>query len=453
MSHPLSHRLSRRLSRRQALTPDRPPKSIARLPGSPTVEELDNGLAVCLLRNPQAPLVTTALGYRAGTRDEVSGHGGTAHFLEHMMFKGSAGYRPGEIDRRTQNLGGDNNAFTSHDRTVYYFNFAADRWAEALAIEADRMAGLTLDPREVDSERQVILEEIAMYEADPWDSLDQRVQARLFGDHPYGRPVLGTAPELRATGSEELAAFHGRFYRPDNAVLVVAGDVNRGALEVVREHFGALPAGAAGRPDHPRPRYPRELLRVTRRYGEVPRLLLALPAPAASDPAFPLLQLLVSLLARGRSSRLHRALVDEGQLCSMVAADVLENTEPGALFIGLELLPGVAPEEVEEAVLRELAALAGGEAGERPLTPEELERAVRVTVADWVFDHERIHQQALVATLGLMLFDLDHTERQLAGILEADLEATAEAAHRWLRPEQGGVLGWSLPAGSPGEPS
>src|SRR5207244_7983610 len=120
----------------------------------------------------QAPLVASVLYYRVGTRDEPAGRGGVAHFLEHMMFKGSARFGPGEIDRRTQALGGINNAFTSHDSTAYYFNFAADRWTEALTIEADRMAGLTLNPDEVASERQVILEEIAMYASEPWDALE-----------------------------------------------------------------------------------------------------------------------------------------------------------------------------------------------------------------------------------------------------------------------------------------
>ena len=119
---------------------------ISALPGLPVVERLANGLTVCLLTNRQAPVVTTALWYRAGSRDEPAGQGGVAHFLEHLMFKGSRRYGAGEIDRLTQALGGANNAFTSHDATAYHFNFARDRWHEVLAIEADRMAGLTFDP-------------------------------------------------------------------------------------------------------------------------------------------------------------------------------------------------------------------------------------------------------------------------------------------------------------------
>jgi zinc protease len=154
------------------------------IPGRRQLARLGNGLTVCVLENRQAPVVTTAISYRAGTRDEPPGHGGVAHFLEHMMFKGAARFGPGEIDRRTQALGGSNNAFTSHDATTYYFSFAADRWTEALAIEADRMGGLSLDPKQVASERRVIREEIAMYDSEPWDALEVAVQARLFRGHP-----------------------------------------------------------------------------------------------------------------------------------------------------------------------------------------------------------------------------------------------------------------------------
>ena len=253
--------------------------SAPRLPGRARVERLANGLTVCLLENRQAPLVTSALWYRAGTRDEDEAHLGAAHFLEHMMFKGSRRYGPGEIDRRTQALGGTNNAFTSHDSTAYYFSFASDRWREALDIEADRMRGLLLDPQEVASERQVIQEEIAMYEDDPWDALEIHALREFFGGHPYGRPVLGTRETVAATGVAELARFHREFYRPANAVLVVAGDVGPEALDAVEAAFADLGGPPAERVRGPRGGVPPGLRRLERRHGEVPRMLLALPAP------------------------------------------------------------------------------------------------------------------------------------------------------------------------------
>ena len=410
------------------------------LPGHIAVERLDNGLTVCLLENRQAPLVTTALWYRAGTRDEAPGLGGTAHFLEHMMFKGSPRYGPGEIDRRTQALGGANNAFTSHDATAYYFNFAADRWGEALAIEADRMAALLLDPDEVASERQVILEEIAMYDSEPWDALEMAVQPRLFGGHPYGRPVLGTADELRAIGREELAAFHARCYRPDNAVLVVAGDLGADALGTVERALGGVPAGGHGRAPVTEPGYPAGLDRLERRKGEVSRLLLSLPAPPGGHPDHAPLRLLVSLLGAGRTSRLQRALVDEGQLCVWVSADLSENQGSGQIAFGAEVVPGAEPAVVEAELLRQLALLAG-----EPPGAEELARAKQVALADWVFGHERVHQQALAAGFALALFDLEHLERELERLSAVGPERLLDVADRYLRPERGGVLGWSLP--------
>ncbi|MEA2560393.1 MAG: zinc protease [Acidobacteriota bacterium] len=414
--------------------------SVSALPVAPRLERLANGLTVCLVENRQAPIVTSALFYRAGTRDEPAGHGGVAHFLEHMMFKGSARYGPGEIDRRTQALGGVNNAFTSHDATGYYFNFAADRWTEALAIEADRMANLTLDPEQVASERQVILEEIAMYDSEPWDALETEVQAQLFPSHPYGRPVLGTREELIATGREELASFHGSLYRPDNGILVLAGDLGPDAMDEVERALGWLPPGAKPRQEVPPPVSPTSLVRIERRKGEMARILLTVPAPAGSHPDHPALKLLVTVLAGGRASRLHRALVDEGQFCAWVSADLTESLDASQVTVAAEVVPGVEPARVEAEILRLLE-----ETVSSPPGADELERARQITTADWVFGHERVHQQALSAGLALAVFDLGHLDRHLRLLMETEADRVQEVASRYLRPERGGVLGWSLP--------
>ena len=411
------------------------------LPGEPRLERLDNGLTVCLLENRQAPIVTSALFYRVGTRDEPAGHGGVAHFLEHMMFKGSARYGPGEIDRRTQALGGANNAFTSHDATAYYFNFAADRWTEALEIEKDRMETLALDPEQVASERQVILEEIAMYESEPWDALEMAVHELLFGAHAYGRQVLGTREELLGMGPDDLRAFHRRFYRPDNAVLVVAGEHGGQILDAVARTLGRVPAGAEQRSGRIVPTtVPGALVRLERRKGEVARMLLALAAPPGDHPDHPALRLLTTLLAGGRTSRLYCELVDEGQLCSWVAADVSEGLDASQTAISLEVVPGIEPARVEAEVFRLLEDLF-----RYPPDEEEVERARQITTADWVFGHEKVHQQAISLGLAVALFDPGHLDRHLRGLLETGPERLLEVADRYLRPERGAVLGWSLP--------
>ncbi|MCP4662165.1 MAG: insulinase family protein [bacterium] len=412
---------------------------------SPELGRLDNGLRICVIRNERVPLVATALVYRAGTRDDAAGHGGTAHFLEHMMFKGSRSFGPGDIDRLTRALGGSNNAFTSHDMTLYHFTFATDRWQQALDIEVDRMANLLLDPSEVDAERQVIVEEIAMYEGEPWDALELEVAAAFFRAHPYGRPVLGTREELAATDAAVLRTFHELHYRPTNAVLVVAGRVDGSTHGLIEERFGALHGPARDHAPDPDRAVERDLrseglVRIERRHGELARLLLALPAPAAEHPDHPLLRLLVGVLATGRSSRLHRALVDEGQLCVWVAAELNESVDPGVVSIASEVLPGIEPARVEEEILRQIDRLR-----EVPPDGEEIARAKKILIADWIFGHEKVDQQALLAATALTLFDPEYPWRYLERLLDAGAQELRDAAERYLRPTTSGVLGWSLP--------
>lgn len=402
---------------------------------------LDNGLTLCLMENHLSPVVATALIYRVGTRDESAEEAGAAHFLEHMMFKGSEHFGAGDIDRLTQAMGGSNNAFTSHDSTLYYFTFAADRWQQALTIEADRMAGLSLDTEEVNSERQVILEEIAMYEGDPWDALDQKVAKALYGAHPYGAPVLGTRQSLAALDASALADFHRRHYRPANAVLVVAGDVEGDAVAAVGERFGHLNGEAAATRCAVRPREtmadgPR---RIVCRQGEVARLIMSLPIPEATAAEHPLLALLAAVLGTGRSSRLHRALVDGAELCTWVTAEIHETLEPGQLQIALEVMSGVDPQRVEERLLAEIDLLRR----EGPRA-DELERARRVLLADWIFAHEKVHQQAFFAATTLALFDAEHPWRYFDRLNNARLDDLRQLAERFLRPATG-VIGWSLP--------
>jgi zinc protease len=287
----------------------------------------------------------------------------------------------------------------------------------------------------------VILEEIDMYRDDPWEALELDVLAALFDGHAYARPVLGTAAELRAIGRDDLAAFHGRFYRPDNAVLVVAGDFDGSAAARVEEALGDLPAGGgAPRGECPPPRSPGAPARVERRQGEVARLLVALPAPAPDEPDHAELRLAAALLAEGRASRLQRELVEVGQLCLGVSAAVSDHEVAAYFGLGAELLPATDPADVERRLAAALAALAA------PAAEDELERARRILRTDWVHEHERIHQQAVAAGLALTEFDLEQPGRLLRRIEEATAEEVAAAARRWLAPERA-VVGVCLPAG------
>ncbi|MEM8933910.1 MAG: pitrilysin family protein [Acidobacteriota bacterium] len=402
---------------------------------------------MAVLADARAPVVASVLAYRAGTRDERPGEEGAAHFLEHMMFKGSARFGPGEVDLETRALGGANNAYTNHDTTSYHFAFAADRWTRGLDLEADRMAGLRLDRREVDSERQVILEEIALYEGDPWDALGEAVQARLFASHPYGRPVLGTRDSLAGIDGDGLDRFHRRHYRPSSGVLVIAGDVDPDrAHAAAAERFASIAAGPPETPADPATdgRPPTSIERITRHRGDVARLLLALPAPPLDHPDHPRLRLLTSVLGMGRSSRLHRHLVDRGQVTVWTSTDVHETIEPGMLMVATEILPGVEPTTVESMILEQLTRLA-----DEPPSDAELERARRGLLADWLFAHERVEPRADLIATTLIHHDLSQPTEYLDRLATADRDAIAAAADRWLRADRGAVIGWSLPVDDP----
>ncbi len=413
----------------------------------PDVRRLAGGLTVGLVERRQAPVVSTVVCYRAGAAAEPAELAGLAHFLEHMMFKGSAGYGPGEVDRVTQRLGGYNNAYTSHDATLYQFSFAADRWREALSIEADRMAGLRLEARQVEAEREVILEELAMVEDDAWDALELAVLAEFYGDHPYARPVIGRRASLRRIGREELAHFHRRHYRPGGAVLVVAGDVGEEAFAAIEGCFGSAesaadePVTGGGVTADPAPRGPRR--RVELRRGELARLLVALPAPPAVDPGYAALRLVLTGLAGGRSSRLHSRLVEKHRLCSSVGAEIDETVGPGVALLACELLPGASPAEVERRLLAELERLAGD-----GLTADEIARARRQLVAEWVFSRETVGQEAMATATAVALFEAEHERRHLERIEACSPGQLGLAAAAHL--DAGGLaIGWSLPEETP----
>ncbi len=454
-------------------------------------ETLGNGLRVVLLPQADAGSVAVVLCYRAGSRDEAPDESGLAHFLEHMMFKGSADYEPGAIDRLTQRLGGTNNAFTSHDATVYHFQFERGSWREALRIEADRMRGLSLLAEELELEREVILEEIRMVEDDPWDALGQAVAERVFGDHPYARPVLGTRESLRSLDAAALRSFHRLHYRPGRAVLVCAGGVPADAMERIEAALGAVRRvrrargssdppwvrgssdpltggaaerrspneGAAGqRPatmldaasggsgsEDPRTRRAQgaRYRRVALRRGETPRLLVAHPAPAPDDPAYVHLRLALAVLGSGRSSRVQRELVEENPLALWASAAVTGHRLGGMATLSAEAAAGVEPERLEQEFCSRVDALAS-----HPPAAEELERAKGILFADWVFLHERIAERAVTAALEHALFRPGFSRDSFESLAAATASDVAAACAAWLAPETR-VVGWSLPEGAP----
>ncbi|MCB9915561.1 MAG: insulinase family protein [Planctomycetes bacterium] len=407
---------------------------------------LKNGMRVLLAERHDAPVVAVLLLYAVGARNEREHEAGACHFLEHMMFKGTAAHPKGEIDLVTTRLGGSNNAFTSYDHTAYWFEFASDRWEQALALEADRMAGLLLDPVEFDAEKAVVLEELAMGEDDPWRGLTADVQQALFPRHPYGRPVIGYADTLRAMSRADLAAVHARFYHPGNATLVVCGDLQpRAALAAVRRAFGELSAGPAlAEVDAFRPPLgePTAEVRLLRHWDdEARRLCMAWPTTHVATDEDYALDLATVVLTSGRLSRLYRRLVRDERLATSVSASNDVRVEGGAFWLYAEAADGVAPRELERALDEEVARLA------KHLVPrKELERARALLDASEAYDSETVTD--LAEDLGEWAVDHDWREalRSRERLAAITPQLLRETVRRYLVPARR-VLGWSLPLG------
>src|SRR6516164_4480264 len=207
------------------------------------VEKLANGLTVYLKPIKGSPVVTTMTAYRVGAADENLDATGLSHYLEHLMFKGTDKLAPGDIDRLTLRNGGHNNAYTSEDYTIYYFDFAADRWDAALQIEADRMRNLRIDAKhEFQQEKGAVIEELRRNEDSPWDLEEKAILPLLFGKTmPYGHPVIGEREHVRGATAEVIKAHYDRWYHPNNASLIVVGgfDADK-ALARIKELFGSI---------------------------------------------------------------------------------------------------------------------------------------------------------------------------------------------------------------------
>src|SRR5437870_3190559 len=205
---------------------------------------LQNGLVVLTKELHSSPIVTSMIWYRVGSRNESLGQTGKSHFLEHMLFKGTDRFKKGEIDLLTLKNGGANNAFTSHDFTAYYFNFASDRWEIALEIEADRIVNCAFDPEEFEAEKKVVIEELKTGLDSPWGLLLQEQEATAFKVHPYRNPIVGWLQDVERATAQEQQAYYRRYYHPNNAVLVIAGDFDTDdVLKKVDRSFGSIAAG------------------------------------------------------------------------------------------------------------------------------------------------------------------------------------------------------------------
>ena len=397
--------------------------------------------------NHRAPIVTEMVFYKAGGADDPPGKSGAAHFLEHLMFRGTKDVPPGQYSAEIARVGGEENAYTTEDYTAFYATVAIEHLPLALRLEADRMANLVITDAVVEPEREVIIEERRQrIDNDPGAQLGERLQAALFLNHPYRLPTIGWAHEMRGlTAADEIAVYR-RWYAPDNAVLVIAGDIDLAALKPLAEkYFGAIPArGVAARQrlEEPPALTPR---RVTLESEHVQQAawvrLFQAPSRHGDAKASYALQVLAQVLGGGPTSRLYRRLVVEDKVATAAGASYDPDALDRAVFSFYVSPPsGGRFEPVEQAIGAEIARLLRDGVGEA-----ELAAAKALMQADAVKARDSLTGPArtIGATLatGGTLDELEAWPERIGAVTAAEVNAAARAV---MLPENA-VTGVLLP--------
>ncbi|RVU19761.1 M16 family metallopeptidase [Methylobacterium oryzihabitans] len=420
--------------------------------GGPEVASfvLDNGLDVVVVPDHRAPVVTHMIWYRNGSADDPLGQSGIAHFLEHLMFKGTETHPVGAFSKVVSGLGGQENAFTSFDYTAYFQRVARENLKTMMEFEADRMTGLVLDDAVVAPERDVVLEERRMrVETDPSAQLSEAMAASLFVHHPYGIPIIGWMHEIEDLDRTHALDYYKRFYTPENAILVVAGDVTADEVRRLADGTYGRVAGSGARPRRLRPREPEP--RAARRISvadpkvEQPtlqRLYLVPSCMTAKDGESHALELLAEVLGGGPTSYLYRSLVLEQGVAVNAGAWYMGSAIDDTRF-SVYAVPaaGVSLEALEEAVDRALRR-----APDEALGAQAIERAKTRLVAETVYSSDS--QSSLARIFGSALAigeSIEDVRRWPSEINAIDRDRLAAVARRYLVPARS-VTGYLIKA-------
>ena len=398
---------------------------------------LANGLELVVIPDHRAPVVTHMIWYKVGAADETPGKSGLAHFLEHLMFKGTAKHPIGQFSQVVARLGGEENAFTSYDYTAFFQRVPSEKLKTVMEFEADRMTGLQLTDEVVLPERNVILEEQNQrVRNNPRARLGEQIEAALYLNHPYGKPVIGWRHEMEGLTRDDAIGFYRRFYGPNDAVVVVAGDVEpQDALKMAQATYGKVPRHDGilprVRPQEPEPAAVRSLTLADPRVEQpimqreylVPSFATAKPGESAA------LEVLAHILGSGSNSRLYTALVVDKSV-AVGAGAWYESAAVDMTKFGIYCAPrpGVTLPQLEaatDAVIEQVI--------DNGITPAELERGKTKLIADAVYAHDsqssmaRWYGEALAT--GSSVADVEHWPDRIRAVTA---EQVQEAARHWL---------------------
>ena len=394
--------------------------------------ELDNGMRIIVIPDRRAPVVSHMVWYRVGGVDDPFGLSGIAHFFEHLMFKGTDEVPPGEISQIVARNGGTDNAFTGHDYTAYFQRIASDRLELVMGLEADRMQNLNLSEENVVTEREVVREERNMrVESDPSSLFREQLSAALYLSHPYGRPVIGWDEEIQQIGREEAIDFYSHHYAPNNAMLVVTGDVE--PMEVLRlaeATYGQVPPrelAERARPAQP-PRLAGTRIDMTHPETQLPMMMRMYRVPSyvtAEDGVAEALDMLSTIAGGGATSRLYQELVVDRQIAVAAGAYYSGgNRSLGEFGVYAYPAEGVDFATVEAAIDEVLAGMM-----EAPPETGEFERARTRLVAAHVYEQDSQFALAMdygqSLTIGLTIEDVEEWPDRIEAVTPDDVQNAA----------------------------
>jgi len=395
---------------------------------------LPNGLELILLEDHKAPVVVFQIYYRVGSRNEVLGHTGLSHILEHVMFKGTDTVGPEEYSKIIQRNGGRTNAWTTEDNTTYFATLASDRVGVMIDLESDRMTNLKLTDELFLPERSVIMEERRLrVDNNPVAALFEQLTSTAYAAHPYEFPVIGWMSDIAQTTLDDALRHYRTYYIPNNAFIVAVGDFDTATLTAeITAKFGGIPSAPpppAVRAMEPRQQGERRL--ELTRDAQLPFVAMAHHVPNLRGADAPALEVLASILAGGESARLHRELVYRARMARTAAATYDYTTiDPGLFTVYAQPLPGQSTAAVEAALVRELRR-----AAEEPPTPRELEKAKNGAEADFVFAQDSLFYQAMLLGQYEVAGDWRGIDEYLPRVRAVTADDVLRAARSHLGPE------------------
>jgi zinc protease len=392
---------------------------------------LDNGLKVIVSEDHKVPLAIFQIWYRVGSRYEVSGKTGLSHFLEHMMFKGTPKYSPKEFSRIIRRNGGIDNAFTTKDYTTYFQEIASDRIGISIDLESDRMTNLIMDPGETASERSVVMEERRMRnEDDPQNSLFEETVATALMTHPYRRPVIGWMTDISRLQREDLLSYYKEYYSPNDAFIVVVGDVNtEGILKKIKDAFGGKKEVKFTKgPVTPEPEQKGEKRIYLKKEAELPYIVVAYHTPGFPHEDSFALDVLSSILSSGRSSRLYRSLIYDKKIALNAGSDYDGmHIDPFLFFLYGTPAHGKDVAELEKGLYAEVESIKTALPAQR-----EVQKAKNQIEASFIFGQDSIYMQAMKIGIFEILGGWRLLDSYLEGIRRVTPEDVQRVAKKYL---------------------